>query len=110
MCGTHRTVHPQALKGKDETQIDFMCITTIDPAISWFEIVELPISQHELDIPKSTKGHTGKDKQIQSKQPYFDKTSATVGRLINMTWFSRYPRSQYIIYDNGSEFKLHFEV
>ena len=27
-----------------------------------------------------------------------------------MTWFSRYPRSQYIIYDNGSEFKLHFET
>ena len=27
-----------------------------------------------------------------------------------MTWFSRYPRSQYIIYINGSEFKLHFET
>ena len=27
-----------------------------------------------------------------------------------MTWFSHYPRSQYIIYDNGSEFKLHFET
>ncbi len=24
------------------------------------------------------------------------------------TWFSRYPRWQYIIYDNGKEFKLHF--
>ena len=27
-----------------------------------------------------------------------------------MTWFSHYPPSQYIIYDNGSEFKLHFET
>ncbi len=27
-----------------------------------------------------------------------------------MTWFSRYPRTQYIIYDNASEFKLHFET
>ncbi len=29
---------------------------------------------------------------------------------MNKTWFSHYPRSQYIIYDNGSEFKLHFET
>jgi hypothetical protein len=25
------------------------------------------------------------------------------------TWFSRYPHCQYIIYNNGSEFKLHFQ-
>jgi hypothetical protein len=25
------------------------------------------------------------------------------------TWFSRYPRCQYIIYDNGSKLKLHFQ-
>jgi hypothetical protein len=25
------------------------------------------------------------------------------------TWFGRYPHCQYIIYDNGSEFKLHFQ-
>ena len=103
-------IGPYTLKGKDKTQIDFMCVTMIDPATSWFEIVELPISQQVLDIPTGTKGHKGKDKHIHSQQPYFDKTSTTVGRLINMTWFSRYPRSQYIIYDNGSEFKLHFET
>ena len=41
--------------GKDGTQIDFMCVTMIDPATSWFEIVELPVSQpSELDIPKGT--------------------------------------------------------
>ena len=103
-------IGPYTLKGKDKTQIDFMCITMIDPATSWFEIVELPISQHELDIPKGTKGHKGTDKHIQSIQPYFDKTSATVGRLVNKTWFSHYPRSQYIVYNNGSEFKLLFET
>ncbi len=103
-------IGPYTLKGKDKTQIDFMCVTMIDPATSWFEIVELPISQQELDIPTGTKGQKGKDKHIQSQQPYFDKTSATVGRLVNKTWFSHYPRSQYIIYDNGSEFKLHFET
>ena len=31
------------LRGKDGTEIDFMCLTMIDPASSWFEIVELPV-------------------------------------------------------------------
>ena len=53
-------IGPYTLKGNDKTQIDFICITMIDPATSWFETVELPISQQELDIPKGTKGHKGK--------------------------------------------------
>ncbi len=52
----------------------------------------------------------GKDKHIQSQQPYFEKMSAMVGRLVNKIWFSHYPCSQYIVYDNRSEFKLHFET
>ncbi len=28
---------------------------------------------------------------------------------MNKTWLSRYPQCQKLIYDNGSEFKLHFE-
>ena len=65
-------IGPYTLKGKDKTIIDFMCITMIDPATSWFEIAELPISQpSELDIPMGTKGYKGKDKHIQGKQPYW---------------------------------------
>jgi hypothetical protein len=30
-------------KGKDGTVIDFMALTMIDPATSWFKIVELPL-------------------------------------------------------------------
>ena len=52
-------IGPYTLKGKDKTQIDFMCITMIGPATSWFEIVELPISQQELDIPKGTMRQKG---------------------------------------------------
>ena len=33
-----------------------------------------------------------------------------INNLVNKTWFSRYPHCQKIIYDNGSEFKLHFEA
>eukprot|EP00804_Cyclotella_cryptica_P005470 CCRYP_002993-RA/>CCRYP_002993-RA protein AED:0.21 eAED:0.21 QI:0/0/0/1/0/0/2/0/293 len=94
-------IGPYTLKGKDKTQIDFMCVTMIDPATSWFKIVELPVSQlQELDIPTGTKGQRSKDTH----------TSATVGNIINTTWFSHYPYSQYIIYENGSEFKLLFET
>jgi hypothetical protein len=45
-------IGPYTLKGKDCTVIDFMCVTMIDPATSWFEIVELPVSQLvQLDAP-----------------------------------------------------------
>eukprot|EP00804_Cyclotella_cryptica_P006400 CCRYP_014292-RA/>CCRYP_014292-RA protein AED:0.15 eAED:0.13 QI:0/-1/0/1/-1/0/1/0/127 len=57
-----------------------------------------------------TKGHKGTDTHIQLKQPYFDKSSATVGNIVNRTWYSHYPRSLYIIYDKRSEFKLHFKT
>ena len=57
---------PYTLKGKDRTQIDFMCVTMIDPATSWFEIVELPVSQlQKLDIPMGTKGQRSKDTHVQ---------------------------------------------
>ena len=110
-------IGPYTLKGKDGTQIDFMCVTMIDPATSWFEIVELPVSQlEELDIPSVVKkGKKGKksthvNKDNKPKEAYFDKSSATVGSLVNQYWFCRYPRCQNIVYDNGSEFKLHFET
>ncbi len=38
-----------------------------------------------------------------------DKISECIARLVNNTWLSRYPRCRYIIYNNGSEFKLNFE-
>ena len=38
----------------------------------------------------------------------FDKTSSQIAKLVNKSWFSRYPRPRYVIYDNGSKFKLHF--
>ena len=40
---------PYATKGKERTQIDIMCVTVIDPAKSWFEIVDLLVSQLYMD-------------------------------------------------------------
>ena len=88
-------IGPYTLKGKDGTVIDFMCLTMIDPATSWFEMVELPLKEIE--------------KENGQKEETFDKTSKQVARLVYTSWFSRYPRPRFVIYDNGSEFKLHFQ-
>jgi hypothetical protein len=52
MCDSNQTY---TLKGKDGTEIDFMCLTMIDPASSRFERVELPVTT-DLVIPLDTKG------------------------------------------------------
>ena len=75
-----------------------MCPTVIDPASSWFEIVELPVAELVPTEPA---------KDIKTKEAYFDKSSFMISNLVNKWWFSRYPRWWNIIYDNWSEFKLH---
>ena len=48
-------IGPYTLKGQDGTVIDFMCLTMIDPATSWFEIIELLVTEDTV-IPMDTKG------------------------------------------------------
>ncbi len=80
----------------------------IDPATtSWFEIVELQT------ITKQTVPAMGKGKKVRCKdytkeaEVTFDKSSAQNCNLVYKTWFSWYPRCWYLIYNNGSKFKLH---
>jgi hypothetical protein len=49
-------IDPYILKGKDGSSIDFMCLTMINPATSWFEIVELPTVAQETTVPPTGKG------------------------------------------------------
>ncbi len=49
----------------------------------------------------------GKESSI--VEEVFDKTSDNIAQLVNKMWLSRYPRCHYIIYNNGSEFKLNFD-
>jgi hypothetical protein len=88
-----------------------MCLTMIDPATSRFEIVELPVLERpDAGTAKDKKGHKkGKKTHDKDKDPYFDKSSAMIAKLVHATWFCRYPHCRNIIYDNGSEFKLHFQ-
>ena len=86
-----------------------MCLTMIDPVTSWFEIVELPTVTQETTVPPKGKGiKVTFDKKTKVAEPYFDKSSTQFRNLVYETWFSRYPHCQYIIYNNGSKFKLHF--
>ncbi len=79
-----------------------MALTMIDPAFSWFEVVELPLVRRLKTI-------TGNCKESSIVEEIFDKISERIARLFNKTRLSRYPRCRYIIYNNGSEFKLNFE-
>jgi hypothetical protein len=61
-------IGPYTLKGKDGSVIDFMALTMIDPASSWFKIVELPLVQ-----PLKTITVDGRESLV-SKE-IFDKSS-----------------------------------
>ncbi len=69
----HHLVGPYALKGKDGSAIDFMALTMIDPASSWFEIMELL-----LVMKLQTKMVNGKEKII--KEEIFVKSSDCISQ------------------------------
>jgi hypothetical protein len=92
-------IGPYTLKGKDWTEIDFMCLTMISPATSWLKIEELPVVV-DSDIPMGTRECKGMSTNTTPKVTYFDKSSAMISTLMNKTWFSQYPHCQQVIYDN----------
>ena len=51
-------IGPHTLRGKDGTEIDFMFLTMIDQATSWFQIVELPVTTDAV-LLMDTKRHKG---------------------------------------------------
>jgi hypothetical protein len=82
----------------------------INPAMSWFEIVELPIIT-KLSVPTMGRGKKVTcNNYTKESEKTLDKSSAQTSNLVYKTWFSRYPCCQYLIYDNGNEFKLHFHA
>jgi hypothetical protein len=101
-------VGPCTFKSKDGSSIDFMCLTMIDTATSWLKIVELPTVR--VTVPKKGKGKKATCLDYTKDAEIFDKTSAQISDLVYKCWFSRYPCCNYMIYDNGSEFKLHFRA
>ncbi len=103
-------IGPYTLKGQDGSSIDFMCLTIIEPTTSWFETVELPTVDLVTAVPPAGKGKkVTSSKNTMVAETTFDKSSAQIINLVYKTWFSRYPCCQYMIYNNGSKFKLHFQ-
>ena len=92
-------VGPYTIRGKEGSEIDFMCLTMINPASSWFKIVELPVvaySHTETDRNTQDVGRTEDRTQEalgKTKQAYFDKSSFMISTLVNQCSFSRYPRA-----------------
>jgi hypothetical protein len=105
-------IGPYTLRGQDGSSIDIMCLTMINPATSWFKLVELPTVNLVMTAPPMGKGKkVTSSKNTIVAETYFDKSSAQISNLVYKTWFSRYQRCQYIIliYGNRSNFKLHFQ-
>jgi hypothetical protein len=57
-----------------------LALTMIDLATGWFEIVEAT-----------------------------NKSETSIQDLFHTTWLARYPRPQFIVFDNGGEFKREFK-
>ena len=79
------------------------------PSFKLVQKVELLVTT-DVVIPMDTKGQQGTKTHNNAKLPYFNKSYAMISTLVNKTWFSHYPHCQHILYDNGSEFKLHFKA
>ncbi len=78
-------VGPYILNGKDGSSIDFMALTMIDPASSWFEVVELPSITRLMT-------RTVNDKEKVIEEEIFDKSSDRISQLVNKIWLCRYPQ------------------
>ena len=68
-------IGPYTVKKTDKKEWKLHCLTMIDPATGWFEIVEIPKKQAD-----------------------------EIANLIEQTWLVRYPWPQNVICDRGKEF------
>ncbi len=101
-CLCVNLISPYTLKGKDNLQIDLLALTMINPTSSWFEIAELPVVTR-------LRRQTVNGKELLIVDKIFNKAFEQIAKLVNKTFLCRYPRCCYLMYDNGSEFKLYFE-
>jgi hypothetical protein len=60
-----------------------MCLTMIDPATSWFEIVKLPSVDLVTTVPPASKGKkVASAKNTKVVEITFDKSSAQISNLV----------------------------
>ncbi len=68
-------IGPYTVTTKHEKELNLHALTMCDPATGWFEVAEIK-----------------------------DKTSEGTAKILDQTWFCRYPRPKRCISDNGNEF------
>jgi hypothetical protein len=73
-------IGPYTIKGADNTFPEFMCMTMIDPATGWIEVVELPTVEEIRERD---------EKEIVVEE--FDESATCISSLFNKTWLSRIP-------------------
>ncbi len=69
----------------------------INPAMSWFKIVELPTVR--VMVPKAGKGKMATCLDYTKDAEIFDKTSTQISNLVYKCWFGIYPHCCYMICD-----------
>jgi hypothetical protein len=69
-----------------------MCFTMIDPATSWFKIVELPSVNKAIFLTSGKGKKATCNNYTKDAVTTFDKSSAQISNLVFKIWFSRYPR------------------
>jgi hypothetical protein len=81
MCGSCGSIYNKDIS-QNTLSASLLSLTMIDPATGWFEIV------------KAT-----------------NKSATSIQDLFHNTWLARYPRPQFIVFDNGmvGEFKREFK-
>ncbi len=78
-------IGPFTLKGKDCTVIDFLALRMINPATSWFKIVELPLVRKIKIILVNSK-------ESSVVEEIFNKSSDCIAQLVNRAWLNRCPQ------------------
>ena len=98
-------IGPYTIKSGDGTNMEFMCMTMIDPATGWFEVCELPT----VTVFREYREKMKSGESVFVEDEILDKTSASISQIFNKTWLCRYPRPVEVVFDNGSEFKKDFK-
>ena len=73
-----------------EKELNLTCMTMLEAATGWFEIVEVP-TYITTDFLKKLTNES------------IDESSARISQFFDQTWLSRYRRLKNVIFDNGSE-------
>ena len=96
LIGPYSITAKQTQPGSEikEVELQLTAMTMVDPAMGWFEIIEVPYYNIE-DV-------------INNKDNYIDKRSARISQLFNQAWLSQYPQPSKVVFNNGSGFKMHF--